>query len=242
MSQQLKGALYRALKGAGAEFDRPYREYTVAELQAAYDLLREKMGDDAPPLNIAPPQPQAERRAAERPAINLPIKEKDPDEMAGQRLNTNTADLTPIRQDDAGRIWFQEEVLKPAYPKPRGRRVLRRMDGAVETVTVKDGDYTETFEIAGVGPKQATEIKVTLPSFQVGIYKDPRFPFLIVTYNSRQAFRREDIDDYFGGRDLVPGDIKRVYVENVLCYDIRTVIRSIQNAYRQIQLQESRQA
>jgi hypothetical protein len=34
----------------------------------------------------------------------------------------------------------------------------------------------------------------------------------------------------------VPEECKRVYIENDLCYDIRTVIRAISNEHRQLQL------
>ena len=35
---------------------------------------------------------------------------------------------------------------------------------------------------------------------------------------------------------MVPDEIKRTYVGNDLCYDIRTTIRAIQAAYRRLQL------
>jgi hypothetical protein len=34
----------------------------------------------------------------------------------------------------------------------------------------------------------------------------------------------------------VPTEVKRMYVENVLCYDIRTTVRAIQTEFRQLQL------
>ena len=155
--------------------------------------------------------------------------------MPGQRLNTNT-EMQPIRQDEQGRIWYQEEVLKPAYPKPRGRRVLTYMDRGVVTETVQNGEYIETFEVAGKGVGKPAEVKITLPSYQVGIYKDPRFPFKIHCYNGREGFNLFEVAQYFGGTELVPPECKRVYIENDLCYDIRTVIRAIQTEYRQLQL------
>ena len=80
------------------------------------------------------------------------------------------------------------------------------------------------------------EVKITLPSYQVGVFLDPRFPFKIHTYNGAQGFDLFDIQKYYGGSDLVPSEIKRVYVSNDLCYDIRTTIRAIQNEAREIQL------
>jgi hypothetical protein len=75
-----------------------------------------------------------------------------------------------------------------------------------------------------------------VPSYQVGIYKDRRFPFKIHTYNGVQGFDFEEVARYYGGTELVPPVIKRMYVENVLCYDIRTVVRAIQEEFRQQQL------
>ena len=57
----------------------------------------------------------------------IPVRSIDENEMAGQRLNTHTGD-EPLRIDENGLVWYQEEVRKPAYPKPRGRRVLRYND------------------------------------------------------------------------------------------------------------------
>jgi hypothetical protein len=164
-----------------------------------------------------------------------PVAPPDPEEMAGQRQNSQGLD-EPIRTDELGRIWFQEEVRKPAFPKPRGRRVLTYMDTGVEQQTVKTGDYLETFEVAGSRAPRATEVKITLPSYQVGIYKDPRFPFRVHTYNDREGFDLFEVQDYYGGAELVPAEIKKVYVENVLCYDIRTTVRAIEAEYRRLQL------
>jgi hypothetical protein len=110
------------------------------------------------------------------------------------------------------------------------------MDRGVVTETVQNGEYIETFEVAGKGAGKPAEVKITLPSYQVGIYKDPRFPFKIHCYNGREGFNLFEVAEYFGGVELVPEECKRVYIENDLCYDIRTVIRAIQTEYRQLQL------
>jgi hypothetical protein len=161
--------------------------------------------------------------------------------MAGERMNTR-AEGDAIRRDpDTGYVWFQEEVTKPAYPKPRGRRVLDYIETGTKQVEIPDGDdgrFTETFEVAddrGVG--RTAQVKVTLPSFQVGCYKDPRFPFKIHVYNNNQGFDMLEVEQFYGGRELVPEEVKRKYVENVLCYDIRTVVRAIQTEHRTLQLQ-----
>lgn len=282
MSQQEKSRLYQALKNAGVEFSKHYRQYSVAELQAAYDKfveavetieppepleLSDMFEDEGPPKVGAEPSPDEVQAAADAfaaafggavppapvpqeipvpaepvgatptpaplpPAV--PTRGPDPDEMAGARLND--ANDQPLRQDEYGRFWFQEEVRKPAYPKSRGRRVLRTQEPAAERKTVQDGKYTETFEVAGTGPLQATEIKVTLPSYQVGFYRRKGLPFGVHTYNGNEGFDREEIDAYYGGRELVPAGVKRKYVENVLCYDIPSVVRAITAEHRHMQL------
>jgi hypothetical protein len=253
MSQSEKSAYFQALKSAGVNFSKHYREYSTAELKQAYDQLAAEGA--APPLQPAPaptaepatPAPglpggpgYADEEEAEAAAFfgyQPPVQNKpDPNEMAGQRLNTKDPDEV-IRVDDQGRQWLQEEVLKPAYPKPRGRRVLRYMDSGVQKRSVKDGEYTEEFEVAG-DPRNArpAEVKITLPSYQVGIYKDPRFPFKVVTYNGNNGFHLGDVQAFYGGAEMVPPEVKRMYVENVLCYDIRSVVRAINAEYRQQQL------
>jgi hypothetical protein len=280
MSQSEKSGYFQALKAAGVTFDRHYREYTTAELKAAYDRLPSQPQLPTPPSDVVrtdadglvPPAPgvvpepafdpaalaeayaglvQPEGPAVARPEPYpvfeepapppLPVRAADPNEMAGARLNTKDAD-EPIRRDEHGRLWYQEEVRKPGYPKPRGRRVLTYTDTGTETRTLVTGkenngsDVVETFEVAGTGPGRTAQVKITLPSYQVGIYRDPRFPFKVITYNGNEGFDREDVQNYYGGPELVPAEVKRKYVENVLCYDIRTVVRAINDEYRRLQL------
>jgi hypothetical protein len=261
MSQQEKGELWRKLKAAGVEFTNHYRDYSTEDLQKAWDAWQ---AEQAPPppdpveevsdaeaaafFGQTVSQPESDRpeldglKLQQAEAVSkvqasaAPVRPKDENEMPGQRLN-QSVELTPIRTDNEGRVWYQEEVLKPAYPKPRGRRVLQYMDGGVEKKTVQDGEYVETFEVAGVANRRPAEVKITLPSYQVGIYKDRRFPFKIHTYNGIQGFDLFEVQDYYGGAEMVPETVKRMYVENVLCYDIRTTVRDIQTQFRQLQLQ-----
>lgn len=261
MSQQEKARYFRALKEADVlPPGKHYREYTTEELKQAYDLLvaeapQFELPDvdfpDLPePTNapapapdpvelhqpvlppISPSAPQAQPDFA---AQGIPRRAADPEEMAGQRLNSKGED-EPIRVDEHGRLWFQEEIRKPAFAKPRGRRVLQYMDSGTTTQTVRNGEFTESFEVAGTGPQRVSEVKVTLPSYQVGIFKDPRFPFKVHTYNGAQGFDLFEVQNFYGGAELVPTEIKRMYVENVLCYDIRTVVRAIETEYRRMQL------
>ena len=193
------------------------------------DFVPESDPEAAAYFGYEPNEPQA----AKEP---LPPARPEMGEMAGERLNTKAPEDV-IRVDEHGRKWLQEEVLKPAFPKPRGRRVLRYNDPGVVQRTSKEGDYTETFEVAG-DPRNATpsEIKITLPSYQVGMFRDPRYPFKVITYNGKYAFDRQEVEAYYGGPELVPAICKRVYVENVLCYDMRSVIRAINEEARALRL------
>lgn len=243
MSQTEKAGYYKTLKDAGVQFTKHYREYSTDELKRAVDKLHEgaRAQQEEPehdPSAAAAMGLPTEERPARMPtqARSAPRAERNPAEMPGQRLNKQS-ELDPIRTDDKGRVWYQEEVQKPSTPRPRGRRILKYMDTGTREETVQNGQYVETFEVAGDMPSRPSEVKITLPSYQVGIYKDPRFPFKIHTYGGREGFDLFEVQDYYGGAELVPAEIKRIYVENVLCYDIRTVVRAIQTEFRQLQLQ-----
>ena len=216
MSQGDKSRLFQALKAAGVDFTKHYREYTTADLQKKHDelvaagviQLSHPSIVDAPPVQsppserpglptageqpldadaaaffgYTPPEPEHTPPAAAAPAPEPPssytgVSERDPATFAGQHLNSKAPD-EPLRTDEHGRIWYQEEVLKPATPRPRGRRVLDYVNtGTVtEQITLDDGTV-ETFEVAGKGTSRA-QVKITLPSYQVGIFKDPRFLFV----------------------------------------------------------------
>lgn len=264
MAHGEKSAYYQALKREGYAFDRHYREYTTDELREAWVQLAREKGlpeeldlpapKDAPPpredelaevreqmaglaevvhklaaLVTSQPAAAAETRRTE-PAEPKPL---DPSEHAGIQLNSVQKDEV-IEIDQYGNKWYQKEVRKPSYPKPRGRRVLRYEDPGVRTDQVKVGEYTEGFEVAG-DPKNArpAEIKITLPSYQTGIYKAPNLPFKIHTYQGVRGFDLYDVQNYYGGADLVPSTIKKRYVATDLCYDITSTIRTIENEYRE---------
>lgn len=262
MSAAEKGFYFRRLKTTGIELDRHFRNYTTEELKSAdamaverglleppteeeLALLKEKIHKKKPreaptPVLDNEPAPSGffgfeEPQPEPAPAPQPPAR-PELGEMAGERLNTKAPDEV-IYVDDEGRQWLQKEVLKPAFPKPRGRRVLRYNDPGVVKQQTKEGQYTETFEVAG-DPRNATpaEIKITLPSYQVGIYRDKRYPFKVVTYNGRSGFDRQEVEAYYGGAELVPPIAKRTYVENVLCYDMRSVIRAINEEFRALRL------
>jgi hypothetical protein len=207
-----KALLYQQLKQEGLEPTRHYRDYTADGLESELASA----GVEPLPVDEQPPPRQ------------------DP-ELPGQRLNTKDPDEV-IRVDEQGREWLQEEVRKPAYPKPRGRRVLTYVDTGVKTETVKAGDYVETFEVAGERQGRPAEVKITLPSYQVGIYRDRRFPFKVHCYNGREGFDLFEVNEYYGGPELVPPTVKRIYIENDLCYDIRSVVQAINAEARALQL------
>lgn len=249
MPRNSKPDLYALRKALGEPLTQTYALYTVDQLRAeltaagvdiegSLATMPEKLEETT--VVVDDPNLGALFEAMNNPPEPEPIPKQvpqaaDPDEMPGVRLNTKPED-EPIRIDEQGRLWFQEEVRKPAYPKPRGRRVLKYLDRGTVTETVQNGEYVETFEVAGQGVGRPAEVKITLPSYQVGIYKDPRFPFKIHCYNGREGFDLFEVQQYYGGAELVPDECKRVYIENDLCYDVRTVIRAIQNEHRHLQL------
>ena len=224
MSQGTKSQLYQELKSAGVVFDRHYREYSTDELQASVDLLRQQPGYVAPAPKPVEPQ--------------LRLRQAEP-EYAAQRAYQRDDGEKPIRTDENGFIWFREEVKKPAFPKSRARRKLTYLEPGVTSQTVVNGKYVETFEVAG-DEHRTGEVRITMPSYQVGVYLDPRFPFKVHVYNDNRGFDLFDVQKFYGGGDLVPQEIKRLYVANDLCYDIRTTIRAIQAEARQLQLKENR--
>ena len=227
MSQGTKSLYYNALKDAGHTFTKHYREYSTSELAT---LLEEH--------NIPLPADNEEVKQAliDNSARTLePVKNKAPTSSDMGVMTGIVDDLEVLRIDEQGREWYQEEVRKPAYPKPRGRRLLRYNDTGTTTVTVEDGQFTETFELPGEGTK-VSEARITLPSFQVGIYKDPRLPFKTYVYNNMEGFEWAAVNDYYGGADMVPPTVKTMYVSNMLCYDIRSVINAIRDEARALRL------
>lgn len=256
MPRNQKPEFYQLRKATGVPLSRTFVNYTLDQLKLELTELGVPLPEQQAPVQKQPlPEPelpdlifpdepdpdpvirqQQEQQVVTPKPVQYPVSNTpDPEEMPGQRLNQQLPDDV-IRVDDQGRLWYQEEVRKPAYPKPRGRRVLKYLEPGVEKATVQNGEYIETFEVAGQGPGKPAEVKITLPSYQVGIYKDPRFPFRIHCYNGTEGFNMYEVHEFYGGAELVPETCKRIYVENDLCYDVRTVIRAIQTEHRQLQL------
>ena len=251
MSQAEKSQLYKTLQAAGATFQKHYREYTTEELAAAVA----KLPHHIVPTEQAPTEPTpdfdgmsvgermqaqmaaflAEEKAAEPEPTPKPAMQA-PAEQAGLRAYHADEGEQPIRTDERGLVWYRDEVLKPALPRPRARRKLTYVDSGTTTRTVANGQFMESFEIAGTEHRQA-EVRITLPSYQVGVYKDPRMPFKIHIYNGNRGFDYFEVVKFYGGSDLVPPEVKKLYVGNDLCFDIRTTIRAIETEYRQHLLQ-----
>lgn len=197
-------------------------------------------GDSAPPPVYAIPREQWAQYPPRELArlLNVPYSDKVAD-RAG--LTFNTHGLNDIlRIDSRGRVWYRDEVMKPAIPKKRMVRKVKTVTANVETINTyrPDGGIDETFEIAG-DEQSEIEIKISMPTSQVGIYIDPRMPFKIHQYGTRRAFDYEEVMNYFGGRDLVPSTVQTVYVDIDLCYTIESVRETIDRMYRETVLGRS---
>lgn len=178
MTQQEKKALWDELTNAGVKPHKHYREYTTDELKVGVQQLHEKLAALAPS-----PEPEIagdpfsfpdddELLAHQTTRAN---QHREPDQHAG--LRTNLPEDEAIRIDEFGVTWYQDEVRKPGFAQPRGRRKVTYEDPGVRKVELKDanGSMVESFEMPG-DQKRIEEARVTLPSYQVGIYKSPAYP------------------------------------------------------------------
>ncbi|WZB38462.1 hypothetical protein SEA_YELLOWPANDA_48 [Microbacterium phage YellowPanda] len=164
--------------------------------------------------------------------LRVPFSDQNAD-RAGLTFNTHGPN-DPLRVDSLGRVWYRDEVMKPAIPKRRMIRRTKTMSSDVQVIKTKrpDGGFDESFEIAGEDQHEI-EVKITMPASQVGVYRDPRFPFKIHQYNGRRAFDHDEIRDYYGGLDLIPKSVqdKTMYIDGDLCYDINAVRDAIEREY-----------
>ena len=216
MSQGDKSALYQALTQAGWKPEKHYREYSTADLES----IANQMLGEAARTKPADPKPKGPTRQ-EQPRPAAPV-------VADMR--------TPIRTDPDGKVWYADEVRKLASPGPRKRRKLSYVDHGTKVETVQIGQFMESFEVAG-DVVRTEEVKITLPTYQVGLYRDPRLPFLIHVYNNNRGYDLFEVIKYYGNSpDLVPQEIQKTYVGNDLCYDIKTTNRAIENEARQLRM------
>lgn len=242
MSQEERKALWDELVNAGVKPTRHYRTYSVRELKEAVTRLREYQAEAArraePAFEFPTETPGSVPYAGEGERYQVDTSEspaliREPDTQAG--IRQNQSELEAIRFDpDTGITWYQDEVRKPGYAAPRGRRILRYIDPGSKRVEIKDGNgaVVESFEMPGEEHREM-EAKITLPSFQTGIYKSPRYPFRVHTYDGREGFDYFEVCKFYGGPDRVPAAIKKVYVSTALCFDIMTTVREMEAELRE---------
>lgn len=251
MSQADKGALWQELKSAGVEFPNHYRDYSMQDLQRIQADMQKQSAPQLP--DVQPPAHWGEQSQWDAPVPELPqfVEPTPAPAPAGPKFRTDIPTTTerdaqaglrqnedpnvPIRRDPDGKIWFQDEIRKAAFPTPRGRRVHDYTDTGFRTVTADLGNgVTESFEMPG-DRTQRMQAKTTLPSHQVGIYLDPSFPdFRIHVYGDTRGFDFFDVHHFYGSVDLVPSSVKRMYVNNDLCYDMQSLIRAIEAEHRDL--------
>ena len=239
MTQATKGALWNELKEAGVKFPKHYREYSMNELISVKNKLDQRQAALNQPAIQLPETPRQPVPFAvpetETHAVRNPVP--TPDTVAGLRQNTH-ADMEPLRVEPNGRIWYQDEVQKRSFAAPRGRRIIRYNDPGVQMKThVNPDGSSESFEMPG-DRSIPSEAKITLPSHQVGIYRDRNSPFRVHTYAGQRGFDLFDVEEFYGGADLVPEGVKRIHVYTSLCYDIRSVIRAIKEEHRELVLRK----
>ena len=258
-----KSELWQELKAAGrlpgdtfVKIRKEELEALVAELREinaesppAPPTFMEVMGETQPePTPFRPedfpynaPQPRLPNGQPRFQMVTIPFSDKPLVTQPGETRITHTFG-EPIRRDSSGRVWIQDEFLKPLTAKPRGRRLKKYTDTGVVKKTFKGADgYTEEIEVPGTLQVQA-EARVTLPSYQVGTYWHPAYLFKVHCYGGREGFDRHDVERFYGGPEQVPSSCnKRIYISNVMCYDMRLVIQAINDEYREIKLEAARE-
>ena len=231
--------------GANPEEIVPPKQDETAELRRQLDeasALLAKMAAFVTASQAGAPAPAAPAAPAAPPAPD--VKENvhglDLSKFAGVTQNTHGPNDI-VKVDEFGNQWLQVEVRKADGLRPRGRRVLRFENPAVKVAEVRGEDGTmESFEIPDTSkPTTPSEVRITLPSFQTGIYRSPSFPFRIHTYNGARGFDLEDVQNYYGGKDLVPSSVKKIYVYTDLCYDIPSVVSTIREEHARLVLNNS---
>lgn len=251
--------------GVPVKFDKSYVEYTEKELEDLievyqiddsfnapetpeqepardWDARRDEINRAAPvsvprqPVHLPSQQrPRPGLSPREQAAyLGVPLEDRGQD-RAGLTFN-NPADMA-LRVDSRGRVWYQDEVMKPAIPKPRMTRITSTVSHGVKEVETRnpDGTLNERFEVAGDENKKV-EIRITTPSWQIGLYRDPRLPFMVHTYGGVAGFDYREIVAHYGGSELVPSTIKKLYVYNDLCFDIRSTRETMEKELRDMQL------
>ena len=218
-----------------AELRRQLEE-TSALLAKMTAFVAVQQGQQAQPVQTVPAAPDVPAE----PDVKENVHGLDLSKFAGVTQNTHGPNDI-VKVDEFGNQWLQVEVRKADGLRPRGRRVLRFENPAVKVSEVRGEDGTmESFEIPDTSkPTTPSEVRITLPSFQTGIYRSPSFPFRIHTYNGARGFDLEDVQNYYGGKDLVPSSVKKIYVYTDLCYDIPSVVSTIREEHARLVLNNS---
>ncbi len=243
--REQRGLLYKELRELGWEPSKQYREYSVGELQGIKDSMTQGSAgfadftaegfEDGVVKNGSAPRatsPQPQDIHDRRPELTKQSEPKEAPIPAGLPEGA-------IRADESGRVWYREEI-GPNIAKNRRlrKRITQVVPQTVEVKKIQSGDYIETVEVVGEGTR-SLDAFVTLPPTQVGIYSDPRFPFKIFTYNGALGFSYGDVNDYYGGVEFVPTTVKKKFVGNMLAYDIKSVISTVERKYRELMLSRS---
>lgn len=186
-------------------------------------------------VHSQPLERQVELLNLDQPRNKHVVLSDEPERMAGIHFYTHSVD-DPIRIDSSGKIWFQDEIIKPAIPRPRARRIVNHANAEVVMDEIRDetGHLQESFEVAGQ-PSGVSQHKVTMATWQTGIYKDPRLPFRLHIYNGVYAFSHRDVAMFYGGTKLIPTAVQKEtkYVGGDLCFDLSAVRDSIEREYRE---------
>ena len=258
--REQRGELYSELREQGWEPERPYREYSLEQLQgikaereAQLNVIAapgEHLGDLGANLMAEFKAEGFEEGVKGNDAEDTPswVQPQEPHDRrpVGMLKPKVEKDETPdglpegaIRADDAGRIWFREEI-GPEIAKNRRlrKRITQVVPEKVEVKQIQAGDYIETIEVVGEGTR-SLDAFITLPPTQVGIYLDPRFPWKVFTYNGSLGFSYGDVNAYYGGVEFVPSTVKKKFVGNMMAYDIKSAISTVERKYRELQLAQS---
>lgn len=261
--REQRGELYSELREQGWEPERPYREYSLEQLQG---IKAER--DAHPPIvvegasfgelgNVLLADFQADgfeegvkeddhKPRATSPQAQQPHDRRPVGQLKSKGDPAKEEESTPeglpegaLRADEHGRIWFREEI-GPEIAKNRRlrKRITQVVPESVEVRQIQSGDYIETIEVVGERTRNLDAF-ITLPPTQVGIYLDPRFPWKVFTYNGALGFSFGDINDYYGGVEFVPKTVKRKFVGNMLAYDIKSAIAEVERKFREMQLSRS---
>ena len=237
MTQAERKALWDELKEAGFTFTKHYRDYSIPELQESVEQVRQRTAARARSVAENPEDELsfdfAQSEIQFQADIDI-LREQPADRVPGLRTNTHAGEK-PIRIDENGRVWLQDEIRKPSIPTERGKRVLDYVDPGVKTVHVRDGNgsIVESFEMPG-DSKKISQARISLPAYQIGCFRDPALLgqfFKIHVYNEKMVFDFFDVERYFGGKHMIPQTVQREYTDTMLGFNIESVLQAIQDEY-----------